>query len=491
MSSYRIYITVFVTGAAVMILELLGTRILAPYLGLSLYVWTSVIGVILAALSIGYMLGGRLADKNPNIETLRKIILGSAATFLLLSLVKDIVPMLLTRFGALSGSLLASIVLFLPGSLLLAMVSPYAIKLKLNELNKTGRTAGDLYAFSTAGSIAGTFLAGYILIPNFQTSTIVLAMAVVLLLTAILLKPLKLSNIIKIAIIVFAVGAAGQKIEGAKNVVASMPSAYAQISVIDHTINGRPARLLLTDSEVDSGMYLDSDELAFEYSKFFNLDEYFHPAPKRALLLGGGAYSIAKDFLQRYPDSSIDVVEIDPRVTEAARKYFKLTDLPGLKTHHEDGRVFVNRRDNMYDIIYNDAFSSYYAIPYQLTTLEAVQAMYNNLNENGAVIVNVISAIDGEMSDFFKAEHKTFQAVFPKVFAYAVDDPQDAAKVQNIVLVGLKNEDFVAPASVALKTNIRSYLENEIQPKIPDETPVLTDEFAPVDYYITKLKVAR
>src|SRR3990167_3521416 len=195
---YNLQIIVFVAGGVIMILELLGTRILAPYLGLSLYVWTSVIGIILLALSLGYALGGRLADKYPDIQMLKKIILAAAFTFLVLSLIKDIIPDLLAALGALGGSLTASIVLFLPGSMLLAMVGPYAIKLKLKELTKTGRTAGNLYAFSTAGSIVGTFLAGYVLIPNFQISHILIIVTMVLFVVATLLQPPKIYDAVKI-----------------------------------------------------------------------------------------------------------------------------------------------------------------------------------------------------------------------------------------------------------------------------------------------------
>ena len=489
MAPYNIQIVIFITGGAVMVLELLGTRILAPYLGLSLYVWTSVIGIILAALSIGYALGGRLADKNPNIQTLRKIIFWAAATFLLLTLIKDITPLLMVRLGALEGSLIASLILFLPGSLLLAMVSPYAIKLKLNKLTQTGRTAGDLYAFSTAGSIAGTFLAGYVLIPNFQTSTILIALAIILFGTAFLLKPFKTLNTIKIALLIIGAGLMAQKIERSKNLIASIPSAYAQISVADVDFNGRRARILLTDSEVDSGMYLDSDELVFEYTKLFNLDEYFHPRPERALLLGGGAYSMAKDFLRRFPESSIDVVEIDPKITAAARQYFNLENTPRLTTFHEDGRTFINKRAAKYDIIYNDTFSSYYAIPYQLTTRQAIEAMFDNLAPDGVVLVNIISALDGPMSDFFKAEYKTFQSIFPKVYALAVDSADKTDLVQNIVLVALKNDRFAPPEN--FRPELLSYLKSEIKPVIGQDVPILTDEFAPVDYYIAKLKVGR
>lgn len=488
----KLDIIVFISGAVIMILELVGSRILAPYLGLSLYVWTSIIGVILLALSIGYALGGKLADKNPSYITLQKILVNSGFIFLLLALLKDIIPALSSRLGPLGGSLSASVLLFLPASVLLAMVAPYAIKLRLTSLENTGKTAGNLYAFSTIGSILGTFMAGYVLIPTFHTSTILLILALVVFASSLLTQ----LPTTKMFVFIIVISCLTWYLSGIfykfLHIVTQEPSAYALITVENIVYEGRNIRVLMKDAEIHAGMYLDGDKEkpVFPYLRFFSLDEYFQPNPKSALLIGAGSYASAKDFLNRFPKATIDVVEIDPKITEIAKKYFDFPRTNRLSIIHEDGRLFVNQNKKKYDVIYNDSFSSYYSVPYQLTTQEALIKMNASLTENGVVIINLDSAIDGSGGNFFKTEYKTFQSVFPKVYAFAVSDANDKKYAQNIILVGIKNKNFIAPDKKKFNKDIQNYLSHEILPNLPTSVPILTDNFAPVDNYIARLAFA-
>lgn len=482
-------IVVFVSGAVVMIIELVGSRILAPYLGLSLYVWTSIIGVILAALSIGYILGGYFADKNPSYKTLRKILLNAGLVLLSLALLKDIVPAFASYLGPLPGSLVSSVVLFLPGSILLAMVSPYALKLRLTNLQNTGATAGNLYAFSTVGSIVGTFFAGYVLIPNFHTSTILIAMSMIIIGTTVILEKPSLFEIFLFVAATILVWATVRSFLTSIPIITWEPSAYALITVRDTVYQGRKVRLLMKDAETHSGMYLDGnkEKPVFPYLRFFKLDQYFSLNPKRALLIGAGSYASAKDFLNRFPEASMDVVEIDPKVTKIAKQYFDVPETPRLTIIHEDGRLYINQNKKKYDIIYNDSFSSYYSVPYQLTTQEALFKIKEGLAENGIVIANMISALDGQGSDFFKTEYKTFESVFPHVYAFMVNDNTDKKNAQNIILVGIKNKNFVEPDKAKFDDDIKNYLSKKISPHLLPEVPILTDDFAPVDNYIARL----
>jgi len=167
MKKFRLELIVFVCGAMVMVFELVGSRVVAPYVGTSTFVWTNLIGVILASLSLGYYLGGKMADKNPKIEVLAWIIFSSSILIVFTWLFKDLI---MTYSGFIVDNrlraLLSAIILFVPASLFLGMVSPYAFKLKLSSLKHSGETAGTLYALSTLGSIVGTFLAGFYLIPT-------------------------------------------------------------------------------------------------------------------------------------------------------------------------------------------------------------------------------------------------------------------------------------------------------------------------------------
>ena len=174
----------------------------------------------------------------------------------------------------------------------------------------------------------------------------------------------------------------------------------------------QPVKIMGINNENHSSMFLHSDELVNEHTKYYHLAKHFNPDFKTALMFGGAGYSYPKDFLLKYPSATIDVVEIDPKITELAKKYFKLKTNPRLTIYHEDGRVYINKTREKYDVIFGDAFSSRYSIPYQLTTKEAVQKEYDILNDNGLVILNVISALDGEKGEFLRAEYATYKKNF-------------------------------------------------------------------------------
>lgn len=175
-SKYLLEIVVFVCGAVVMIFELVGSRVLGPYFGTSIVVWTSLIGIILGSLSLGYYLGGKIADKKSSFKGLSLIIFFAAISIGLTVIIKDFwLFVLQNSFTDIrTSSVLASLSLFLPASVFLGMVSPYAVKLKLKNLNTSASTVGTLYAISTIGSIFGTFLSGFYLIPHFGTNKLLI-----------------------------------------------------------------------------------------------------------------------------------------------------------------------------------------------------------------------------------------------------------------------------------------------------------------------------
>lgn len=485
MQHWRYRFIAFWAGGAIMVLELLATRILAPYLGLSLYVWTSVIGVILAALSAGYATGGILADRAATPKTLRRIILSAAITILGIVFLKDFLPAAASFLGPLIGSLVASVVLFVPASFLLASISPLLVKFELQTLGETGRTAGSLSALATLGSIAGTFLAGFVLIPSFGVGAIILSLAISLALLPLLVSEKKVLPSTIIIVLCLVGYGFDHAIAARLSHTIRIPSAYAPLTIVDTTLDNRPARLLLKDNELQSGIYRDGDDLAFAYTRFFRLDDAYAPHAKHALLLGGGAYTVAHDFLNRTPNGTIDVVEIDPAVTAAARTYFGLADRPDLRVTHQDGRVFLNQQaDGKYDVIYNDSFSSHYAIPFQLATQEAVRRMDAHLAKDGVVIVNLISSIEGVQSQFLRAEVATFQSVFPSVRIFAVTDHANPTLVQNMILVASNSplDNLAETADVP-----EGWQRHEVELE-PLDAPILTDDFAPTDYYAAKLQ---
>ena len=475
-----------------MILELLGSRILAPYLGTSIYIWASLIGVILGALSFGYFLGGRIADLKPQYSYLGAIILAAGVYIGLIPLFEGLILGASVSLGMKWGGIISAFCLFVVPSVLLGMVSPYALRLKIENLKKSGNTSGTLYALSTLGSIFGTFLAGFWLIPHFQLENILFGVSVVLIFSAVFTHSFKNKLFAGfLLLVIFANGVAILEKSNPKYLV-EKDSAYNHIRILDSKVFlGRPARYLFLDIGFHSAMYLDKpEELVFGYTKYYRLGDYFNPNIQKALMIGGGGYSVPKDFLTRHQNAKIDVVEIDPEITRLASQYFNLNlEDSRLKIFHEDGRTFLNRNQEKYDVIYNDAFSSLYTVPYQLTTKEAIQEMASALSDQGILIVNVISAMSGEKGEFFRAEYKTLKSVFPQILVFPVEI-KDQKTVQNIMIVALKNNNFdLSEMTDSISsTEFADYFKNlENNLIIPPQTPILTDNYSPVEYLIGKV----
>ena len=490
-SKYLLEIVVFVCGAVVMIFELVGSRVLGPYFGTSLFVWTSLIGIILGSLSLGYYLGGKIADKKSSFKGLSLIIFLAAISIGLMVSIKDFwLIVLQNSFRDIrTSSVLASLSLFLPASVFLGMVSPYAVKLKITNLNTSASTVGNLYAISTTGSIFGTFLAGFYLIPHFGTNKLLIILSVTLLIISLILSAKK-GTWIKLS--VFAIVVIGWFVISGLNYMLpesgfiDVDTAYNRIWIydrIDYRTN-KTVKMMGINNENNSSMFLDSDELVNEYTKYYHLAKHFNPNFKKTLMLGGAGYSYPKDFLHKYPEATIDVVEIDPKVTELAKKYFRLEENPRLTIYHEDGRVFLNKTQEKYDAIFGDAFNSLHSLPYQLTTKEAVQKKYNILNDDGIVILNIISAIEGEKGKFLRAEYATYKSLFPQVYLFPVTYSGSSNMVQNIILVALKSEKDQTFNDSDPKLN--EYLQHLWKKTVDADIPILTDNFAPVAYYINK-----
>jgi spermidine synthase len=489
MRKYILEITVFLCGAALMILELAGSRVLAPYIGTSTIVWTSLIGVIMGALSLGYFVGGKMADKNPTAQKLALVILMAAvfvffiapSNSLILNFIQDVVRNLY------AGAIIATVFLFSIPSFLLGVVSPYAVRLKVKDFDYTGRTVGNLYAVSTIGSIAGTFAAGFFLIPFLGTINIIYFITAILVFASLLVSGQRLLKtkvvliLIILAVIIFSL------VRSAKadvSQVLDIDSQYNRI-LIYHSKekdSNRPVLVLSTDPfGIQSGMFSDrDDDLAFKYSKYYRFGDVVNPNIKNALMIGAAAYSYPKDFLKKHASANLDVVEIDPKMTELAKKYFNLPDDPRLSIYHEDARVFLNNNKKKYDAVYIDAFNSHLSIPYQLTTKEAVKNVYDSLNDGGAVIVNIISSIEGDRGKFLRAEYATYKSIFPQLYLFRVYII-DPSKVQNLILVAVKSEK---PANLKSdNAELYSMLDNIWRQPVAADLPILTDDFAPVDYY--------
>jgi len=494
MKKYILEIIVFVCGAVVMILELVGSRVLAPYVGTSIIVWTSLIGIILGSLSLGYWWGGKIADKKPSYKTFSFIIFTAAVSIGIVTFLKSIVLNFLQAHitSIHLSATLSTVILFSLPSILLGMVSPYAVRLKIKDLDTSGTTVGTLYAISTIGSIAGTFMAGFVLIAYFGSTNILLVLSIVLVLTSLLaymrsILALKTIVILSLCLGIIAVNSYDAFLK--KQGFIDIDTQYNRVLIyksIDEETERPILNMMINPREVQSAMFLDNDnDLVLSYTKFFRLARHFKLDLRHSLMIGGAGYSYPKDYLKTYPQAKIDVVEIDPALTALARQYFNLRDDPRLKIYHEDGRTFLNKTKYKYDAIFGDAMNSLYSIPFQLTTQETAYKMYEMLNDDGVVLVNIISSIEGEQGEFLRAEYVTFKTVFPHVYLFLIDNISDGSEVQNIMLVALKSAE--RPLFENSDPELNKYLKNLWTKEVQKDMPVLTDDYAPVDNYIMKI----
>ncbi len=550
-------LVVFLNGMAVMVLEMVGARLLAPWLGTSVVVWTSLIGVILACLSLGYWLGGRLADnylrpaaapkpekksgkarraaltdkaETANAGTandddtaaagartantravamLSNLLVGaSIAVFITAMLQGVMLPALAKAVPSLHlAAVLAALLLFALPSMLCGMVSPYAVRLAITNSETSGAVIGRLNAVSTVGSIVGTFLGGFVLISWFGSMETTLGVSAILLATAALvrLKPVlsKVALALCLILAAFAHKSYTAYMIEAENAPIDVDTLYSSVRVADGLMEGRPVKLLFTDpGSCQSGSFMDAPaELAFAYTKFYALGTSMNPTAKRILMLGGGGYSVPKWLLAgrselASPDFSLDVVELDPGITDLAQKYFKTpTDDPRMRIFHEDARTFVNRAADAlpagaagpYDLIFADIFNSYYSVPFHVGTVEAAQKVHALLAEDGIYIMNIITAVNGDNGRLLRSIRNAFTEAFGEVHLFPVQSAYNGTMVQNVMLLAFRTpRPLPDAAKPGLSPHIASMLSHRWTSPLPSsekDVPPLRDNFAPVERY--------
>lgn len=482
-------LTMFICGAVVMTLEIIGTRILSPYLGSTLDVWTSIIGINLLSLSLGYLWGGKLADKKANHQTLSLLVFLSSFFTILTFITRKYYLTQISNIGDIRiQSLIASLIMFFPVNFLLGSVSPYIVRLKLKKIDHSGTVVGKLYAVSTLGSIVGTFIAGFVLISYLSINQIIYLCSIILLINSLVLGFIYKTNIF-IMIIIFPIFFGASllvKNEKEKGEVLNIETTYSNLIVLDkldkqNTDTIIPIRYLINNLSMNhSAVNLNNPEdLVFIYTKYFRLAEHFKHRLEDVLLIGAGAYSYPKYFLKNFPDGKIDTVEIDPKMTEIAKKYFFLRDDPRLTIYHQDGRVYLNKNKKKYDAIFMDAYNTI-TPPYYLTTKETVEEIFDSLQDKGVILTNIITSLDGPSSEFLKAEYKTYISVFPQVYVFNTSSMDYSSKLRrNIILVGIKDN-----SKVSFQNNdesLQKYLNNRITLNMDQDVPILTDNFAPVE----------
>jgi len=497
---FAILLAVTLTGMAVLIIEITGTRMLAPFFGNSIFTISSVIGIVLAALGLGYYAGGILADRKPSERWFFSLIAIAGFLVLLLQLFNAVLlPHIAYKLSLIIGPLIVSLLMFFLPALFLAMLSPFAIALLHARAASggVGNASGLVFGWSTLGSIAGSLATGFVLIPRWGISDILVGVGtgLVLLSGAGLLVTRTLPRIVPVGLALLGLicGAALLQIAAVeqRGVVFAVDGLYERIVVRDVPLQGRVARILWQDQNISGGLYLEDGSMAFDYTKHFDLYRLFTPELKTALAIGGGAYNVPRAILQDAPQAIVDVAEIDPTLHALAIRYFALPDDPRLRNYVIDGRRFLHDTAVRYDLIFSDAYRSFVSAPPQFATREFFSLARSRLKRNGVLIANFYGSLAAESRSMLFSVLRTMRSVFPQVYVFATVSPT-SDELQNFIFIGHNAPDPGAridlrqAATVSFSYPIlKGIAAMELRPAdaLLESHPLLTDDFAPVEYY--------
>jgi len=527
-------IVVFIASFCTLVIELVAGRIMAPYVGVSLYTWTSIIGVVLAGISIGAYLGGQIADRYPRSSTLGWLLFLSGLGAFSISPLTNLVGGAQFHTALMTRILLITAIIFFVPSCLLGMISPVVVKLTLNNLEKTGNVVGKIYAFSTLGSILGTFATGFYLISWMGTRSILLTMGIILILSGFVFGGFFRSKKARALFFLFLFLSALLPLIG-MHVYATVTTEefsfplssvesiktfyrYAFKPPIEgetyffkesdyYTIklkksikgnNGNPLESLVLDHLVHSYTDLE-DPLYIEYEYIRMYEEMVRwQATKRgafkALFLGGGGYTFPRFMEAKYPEAVIHVVEIDPEITRVAQEYLAVSKNTKIRSFNQDGRWFVMncKEKGTYDFIFGDAFNDL-SIPYHLTTKEFAIQLKTLLKPDGMLMANVIDSF--KKGAFMPSYIRTLEEVFGKgnVELLTLSSDYDRIGISTCVVVAspkkLDMDDFIRTvkgkgaemtAHVMPQDRLQEYLKERY-------SVILTDDYVPVDNLIAPI----
>ena len=517
--TWRAGIIVFIASFCTLVVELTAGRMVAPYLGVSLYTWTSVIGVMLAGISLGNYVGGRIGDRFPAVTTLGALFLLSSIftltilpmTAIISGIAQDLPVHLMLKI-----LFFTTTVFFLP-SLFMGTITPVVVRLTLEDLSRSGGVVGRIYALSTVGAIAGTFATGFFLVSWFGTRTIILLVALLLLLVAVIFgnlwnRRLLLGGgvLILVGLSVYSYGrnaynlplgfsyvrhlaqdALALQPRGAFAAPCNVETNYYCIRVTERKLaeNVTQRRLVLDHLIHSYSILEDPTRLDYDYVKIYaELISYIAGGRTgiRTFSVGGGGYTFPRYLEVVYPDAMIEVAEIDPAVTEMAHARMGLPRDTRVKTYNEDARLVVKRLEaGQYDAIIGDAFNDL-SVPYHLTTREFAEIVRDLLTADGYYMLNVVDTFKHGV--FLPSLILTLEQVFPHVYLLADGPGWEQDGRNTFVLVAGKQPLSEAmlhnevggllpdgPVSTMLDpTRLREYVDS--RPAI-----ILTDSFAPVD----------
>ncbi|MBN2185037.1 MAG: fused MFS/spermidine synthase [Candidatus Krumholzibacteriota bacterium] len=430
-TNFLLYLVVSVSGAAVLALELLGTRILGPYYGVSIFLWSAIITVTLAALAAGYSIGGHIADRGISMRGLGIIILTAGLYLCLIPLLKRPVLSIIEPMGLRPSVLIAALILFFPPLMLLGMVTPSAVKIKASVLSEVGRAAGSLYSVSTVASVAAALLTGFVLIPALAVSHILFATGALLFMTSalIFLTGRRRGNAL-IALILFILSLAAivfipssPYASGKAVFIGTGHSPYAEIDVVDFL----EARFLLIDGSIHTCTDIETGKNIMPYVNVLDIARNICGDSGNALLIGLGGGSVAKNLSSL--GWTVDGVEIDPVVIRFAKEHFGLAEKDAF-VYQTDGRRFLVETDDLYDLIIFDAFGSG-TVPFHLVTKESVELAARRLRPGGVIAMNFLTV--GWRSRIVTSMAATLRTSFREVVALPIAEPPNT--LGNLVLL--------------------------------------------------------
>ena len=507
---WRLKLVVFISGAVLMGLEMTGSRVLAIHFGSSIYVWGAIIGIFLAALSLGYYSGGMLADQKPTFYLLNILLLIAGFWLMLIPFYANTVcrAVLQLNTGERVGPLLSTMLLFGGPSVLLGMVSPYSVRLAAREIERMGNVSGRLYALSTFGSIAGTLLTAFWLIPAVGVRMLLQVLGLCLMILPLVVLPrsnkrkaLALSSIALAPVLMFLNSRMITPVQPQQTLVYEGDSPYHYIKVVDD--KQRNTRFLQFNNYVEGAIDLNPPhETRVSYTNGFELARIFKRDLQNVLIIGGGGGIGARKFVAEDERTVVDLVEIDPKVVQLGAKYFYLQAGPRLRIHTEDGRNFVRRTRTKYDLVILDAFTIGGQVPFHLTTQEFMREIKSAMNPGGVLLANINGALRGSRSRIWRSEYKTVATVFEQIylFPHLLENERkqegaiDPNRSRNVILIAVDGPSRWTRESIAA---IAAELEASGRVRTPtfiqdaggfyelsvrtDDVPLLTDNYAPVD----------
>lgn len=476
---------VFVVGMATLGAEIAAARLMAPFFGASTIVWANTIAVVLVALSVGYWFGGRMADRHPHLRGLCVLVMVASLLLGLLPIVADpFLSLSVEAFdsfsvGAFVGSLFGVLALVAIPVVMLGAVSPWAIRLKLRNVECSGEVAGRMYGISTLGSLVGTFLSALLLIPLVGTQRTFGILALLLALVALVVVGLRWVPVPLLLAALLFVPTGAIKLSDDARVIHERETEYQYARVVQDDDGER--RLELNEGQAVHSVYRPDSVLTDGvWDGYLTVPfSVWGRAPERLAILGFGAGTTARAYAKYFPDTQIDGVEIDGELLEVGERYFALERRRELRLYAEDARTFLRRTAERYDAIFMDAYRQPY-VPFHLATREFFALARERLRPGGVVVVNVGHP---ETSNALEA---TLTATLREVFSYVVRDPIAAESTLLIAAASPPSARNLRSAASRLPPDLRplaSAAAERLAPGLPGGD-VYTDDRAPVEWLI-------